>query len=496
MKAFLLALCLSPALAQDTGVARKVELAPGVTMEFVYIPPGSYQRGSAETEAGRDPDEGPRHRVTISRGFYLGRTEVTQQQWAALMGDQPATFRQPNGEAISQRPVETVSWTRAQDFLSRLNALAQGRFRLPTEAEWEYAARAGTETAFPWGDATQPFTAYPHAWANSRSFGTTHAVATKPPNAWGLYDMHGNVWEWCADWYGPYEAEPQTDPAGPPRGTEKVFRGGSWFDFPVSLRSANRHRHGTDKGYAAIGFRVLLEASVLEERSVVLPGGVAMRFAKIPPGEFMMGSPESEAGRQKDESPQHRVRVERAFWLGVYEVTQAQWRAVMGSDPSAFRETAAGGALPVEMISWNDAQAYLQKLNALGQGSFRLPAEAEWEYAARAGSAARYPHGDDPGYRELRRYAWFNPESEGRSHPVGRKRPNPWGLYDMLGGVWEWVEDALGAYPQGPRDQSKRVIRGGSWFNEAEALRSANRNAHEPDSRQTNLGLRLVWEPR
>ena len=482
-----------------------VILPGGVPLAFVTIPPGSFRRGSPETEVGRDPDEGPQHEVTISRSFQLGVYEVTQRQWKAVMGDNPAVFQQPPAPPMPMydpldRPVESVSWQDVQRFLDRLNALGLGRFRLPTEAEWEYAARGGATTAYPWGEAGNLDQPHDFAWANSRSFATTHAVGLKPPNPWGLHDMHGNVWEWCSDWYGPYSAEPRTDPVGPSTSKERVFRGGSWYDFPPALRSANRHRHAPDGRYTAIGFRIVKEMEDEHVRTVMLPGGVALRLVRIPAGRFLMGSPDSEVGRAKDEGPLHEVTISRPFWMGAYEVTQQQWSAVMGSNPSTFQQGEDASLRPVERVSWNDVQQFLARLNALGLGRFRLPTEAEWEYAARAGSTARFAFGDDPDYRALADHAWFYSRAEGRSHPVGGKRPNALGLYDMYGNVWEWCADWFGPYsgeavvdPQVPATGRERVIRGGSWFNEPEALRSANRHRHPPESRQTNLGLRLLW---
>ncbi len=240
------------------------------------------------------------------------------------------------------------------------------------------------------------------------------------------------------------------------------------------------------------------------ERAVTLADGTALVFVEVPAGRFRMGSPEAETGRARDESPRREVTLTKPFWLGKFEVTQAQWSAVMGSNPATFRDFPTSASHPVEGVSWLDAQAFLAKLDARGLGRFRLPTEAEWEYAARAGGPARFPWGDDPAYRELPQHGWFYPRSEGRSHPVGAKRANAWGLHDLLGGVWEWCEDAFATYPSGPASDPRapeaeagaaRVIRGGSWFNEPEALRPANRHRHPPDSRQTNLGLRLVWEP-
>jgi len=235
---------------------KSVTLPGGVPLRFVEITPGTYPRGSELGEAGRDRDESPRHEVTLTRGFFLGVYEVTQAQWTAVMGANPAVFKR--GADAPQRPIESVSWDDCQRFIARLNALAlaPGTFRLPTEAEWEYAARAGTTTRFPWGDDLRDAEVHRHAWANSRSFAITHPVGQKPANAWGLFDLQGNVWEWCADFYAPYAEGPQRDPAGPATGRDRVFRGGSWYDFPVSLRSANRHRHAPEGRYTAIGLRL------------------------------------------------------------------------------------------------------------------------------------------------------------------------------------------------------------------------------------------------
>lgn len=239
------------------GVAAEqvIPIAEGVTLRFVPIAPGTYWRGSPVAEPGRDRDEGSAHEVTLTRGFFLGVHEVTQAQWTAVMGSNPAVFRR--GPDAPRRPVESVSWADCQRFIARLNTLGVGRFRLPTEAEWEYAARAGSTARFPWGDDGNESAVHRHAWANSRSYAITHPVCEKPANAWGVFDLHGNVWEWCSDWYGPYAEGPQRDPTGPAEGREKVFRGGSWYDFPVSLRSANRHRHDPDGRYTAVGLRLV-----------------------------------------------------------------------------------------------------------------------------------------------------------------------------------------------------------------------------------------------
>ena len=253
---FIVALFLAGATTQVKGQVKTITLPGGVDMQFALIPAGEFLMGSPETAPDRDPDEGPAHQVKISLPFYLGTTEVTQRQWKALMGNNPAVFK-VFPEHL-EHPVEMVSWNDCQRFIEKLNTLGLGKFRLPTEAEWEYACRAGTTTRYFWGDESKGIRE--HCWYNRTSYARTYPVGTKKQNPWGLYDMAGSVWEWCSDWKAPYPAEGlRVDPKGPVSGKVKIFRGGSWYDFENSLRAANRHGHGTDKGYSAIGLRVLME---------------------------------------------------------------------------------------------------------------------------------------------------------------------------------------------------------------------------------------------
>ena len=210
-----------------------------------------------------------------------------------------------------------------------------------------------------------------------------------------------------------------------------------------------------------------------------------------------MGSPASEAGRDSDEGPQRRVNIAR-FELGKTEVTQGQWKAVMGSNPSHF--AACGDECPVENVSWTDAQAFIRKLNEVSGRRYRLPSEAEWEYAARAGSAARFSFGDDES--QLGSHAWFNGNAGGKTQPVGRKQANAFGLHDMHGNVWEWVEDVWHDNYQGAPmdgtvwtqggDQARRVLRGGSWGGNPQFLRSAIRNWGTPLDRNSGTGFRIA----
>jgi formylglycine-generating enzyme required for sulfatase activity len=251
-------------IAVNAGLAKPaeeiaIELSEGITLEMVYIPPGEFDMGSPEAEKNRQLDEGPVRKVGISRGFFLGKYEITQAQWKAIMKENPSVFH--GFEDSDRRPVERVTWEDCQLFVKRLNARGKGVFRLPTEAEWEYACRAGSAERFPWGVDLAYSGLFEHAWFFSRSEGTSHPVGSKEPNAWGLYDMHGNVWEWVADWYGPYPSEPQIDPLGPESGQKKVIRGGSWFNEPEALRSANRNAHHIQSRQTNTGLRVVLEAT-------------------------------------------------------------------------------------------------------------------------------------------------------------------------------------------------------------------------------------------
>ncbi len=254
---FVLVFSIRQACSEDNLPTRTIHISKTDSLTFKRIPAGSFLMGSPEDQVGRDNDEGPMHRVTISEPFYFCTHEVTQDLWESVMQENPATFRSLlDNENL---PVETVTWNECRDFIQRLSAKVEVGFRLPTEAEWEYACRAGTTTRFYWPEDKGEWVINRHAWVNSRSFAMPHPGGEKIPNPWGLYDMSGNVWEWCGDWYGPYSAGDQIDPTGPETGTNKVFRGGSWYDLPYSNRSANRHRHGLDKGYPAIGLRLVWE---------------------------------------------------------------------------------------------------------------------------------------------------------------------------------------------------------------------------------------------
>ncbi len=207
-----------------------------------------------------------------------------------------------------------------------------------------------------------------------------------------------------------------------------------------------------------------------------------------------VGLQSNEVGRLDNEGPFHCVKISNAFYIGKYEVTQKQWRDVMGKNPSLFK----GDNLPVEQVSWSDVQDFIKKLNEKeGGNKYRLPSEAEWEYAARAGTTTRYSFGDDES--KLADYGWYSDNSGRKTNDVGQKKPNPWGLYDVHGNVWEWVQDNWhGDYNGAPTDGSSwesgsvRVFRGGYWYDGASFSRSAIRYGHDSGHRDNGIGFRLL----
>ena len=213
------------------------------SLEFCYVPAGTFRMGKS----------GSFYRVSISKSFYLGKYPVTQEQWETVMGNNPSSF------IGSRHPVENVSWEDCQQFIDKLNGqIGRERYRLPTEAEWEYACRAGSITTYSFGDDTRKLRE--HGWYHANSGDKSHAVGQKLPNAWGLHDMNGGVWEWCSDWYAPYPRWKAIDPQGPGSGSDRVLRGGSWFDGPKRCRSSFRSYFSPDFRCNFFGFRLTRKA--------------------------------------------------------------------------------------------------------------------------------------------------------------------------------------------------------------------------------------------
>lgn len=236
--------------AIDPAESQEWESKSGI--RFVWIPAGEFMMGSPVSESERERDE-HQHRVTLAKGYWLGKYEVTQGEWQEVMGTNPSRFSNCGRNC----PVERVSWNEVQEFIRRLNQQdSANRYRLPTEAEWEYAARAGSQTAYSFGN--DPGDLENYGWHDDNSGDRTHPVGQKSPNGWGLYDMHGNVWEWTADWHGKnYPGGSVTDPAGPSSGSFRVIRGGGWYDYARHCRSAFSSCLGPDRRGGDFGFRLL-----------------------------------------------------------------------------------------------------------------------------------------------------------------------------------------------------------------------------------------------
>ena len=226
---------------------------------FVHIAPGHFIMGSPEFEPGRNIDE-TQHEVTLSKGFYMQTTPVTQRQWKSVMGLNPSGFSRGSDD----HPVENISWYDCQQFIKNLNRMEKHTYRLPTEAEWEYTCRAGSPHPCAEGEIIELFCGYDYnldimGWYCGNSGRTTHPVAQKSPNSWGLYDMHGNVLEWCQDWYTDYSATPQKDPTDPVIGSTRVVRGGSWFANAKNCRSGSRFYWTPNSKSDFIGLRLVKE---------------------------------------------------------------------------------------------------------------------------------------------------------------------------------------------------------------------------------------------
>ena len=500
--------------------------------EMVIIPAGSFDMGAPRSETGSTAYESPVHRVDI-KTFAIARTEVTQAQWRALMNSNPSHYA-GFGE---DHPVENVSWNDAQEFIRRLNAKTGKTYRLPTEAEWEYACRGG-KSGEPYcggsdADALAWFNPDPKQeerrwWIGGVIIGKeqtdhkTHPVGQKRPNAFGLYDMSGNVREWVQDCYNQTYRQAPDDGSAWTRGdcSQRMQRGGASDDRAEYQRAASRIG-GPSTSSGPVGLRLVrvlpagfetVSAPLLADGNEAAPRAPATAAAAptgkrlhdcadcpevvvVPAGSFDMGSPPAEIGRKADEGPVHRVMV-KSFAIGRAEVTQKQWRAIMGekSDQSYFY--AVVGDYPVQNVSWDSAQEYVRRLSAKTGKNYRLPTEAEWEYACRGGQPNQLFCG---GAGEPDELGWFEMNSAKIIHQVAQKRANAFGLYDMSGNVSEWVQDCYrDSYQGAPADGSEwksatcefRAARGGSWEYDTASGRAAARTWYRADV--ARMGLRVV----
>ena len=615
------------------------------------IEPGTFTMGSPANELGRYDNE-TQHKVTLTKAYYIGIFEMTQKQYKLIMGSNP----NPSCYHGDARPVERVSYnmlreTRkgagwptdndvdANSFFGILRAKIGLVFDLPTEAQWEFACRAGTTTALNSGknlsgtgsctNLAEVGRYYYNQNDGKGGYGQHTTVGSYLPNAWGLYDMHGNVYEWCLDWYqGDLGSGAVTEPRGLSWGAYRVLRGGSWNYYADRCRSAYRDYdlpkyaddfyYGDDCG----GFRVVLVQNVFSEpdnqiqkdfefeiesgtentlpifqtkfygkmkngtektlddmgkleydgasgivagigkhhltwipdnaytnimdevelrveyedvteqavylvldttnnKMRVSPEGPdtagdkcrtdELWLRRIEPGTFTMGSPANELGRFFDET-QHKVTLTKAYYIGVFEMTQKQCENIMGINPSYNK----GDARPVEYVSYNmlrgtkngsfwpknnevDKNSFMGQLRKKAGNIFDLPTEAQWEFACRAGTTTALNSGKDLSdececdeMAEVGRYGYNQNDGKGgysQHTTVGSYLPNAWGLYDMHGNVYEWCLDWYGSYggnatdPKGASSGSSRVLRGGGWssLDRASCCRSASRYSYHPE---------------
>jgi serine/threonine-protein kinase len=461
-----------------------VEQTNSIGMKLTLIPPGEFDMGSTpeeiawateETKKDNEPDsilgrlrsEVPRHHVRLTKPLYVGTYTVTQSEYKTVMGVNPSSFtteqadasifnpplsdadieyrrslvKRVAGKDTSRLPVEMVNWDEVTEFCRRLSAMPGEhgrRYRLPTEAEWEYACRAGTTTRWHCGDREETLRGF--AWFNKNAGNVTHPVGDRQSNAWNLFDMHGNVWQWCGDKFREdyYAISPDTDPRGPSWG-DHMSRGGGFGCKPLLCRSAFRTHNPPDHRAADSGFRIVYEVAPKGARTAPLApaspsnapppaiapfdaakakqhqeawakhlgipveqtNSIGMKLVLIPPGEFEMGSTDEEIqwamaeGKQKNptdkyyfehvptEAPRHHVKITRPFYLGMYQVTQGEYEKLLGVNPSAFTEKQVDTSTfkpPLSEIDVKSRQADMKKI--AGKDTSRHPVETvSWEEA-------------------------------------------------------------------------------------------------------------------
>ncbi|UCG57650.1 MAG: SUMF1/EgtB/PvdO family nonheme iron enzyme, partial [Phycisphaerales bacterium] len=481
------------------------------------------------------------------------KTEAEKGNWAANYGygafpivpGRGFNWRSPGFGQSEDHAAVCISWNDAMAFCRWLSRQTGGHYRLPTEAEWEYACRAG-------GDGYSGEDVDGMGWYRDNSGRGTHPVGQKKPNAWGLYDMHGNAWEWCLDvWHSSYRDTPDdgsawlTEDYLPRVAVRRVLRGGAWCRLDFECGATYRYRGTEDFRSDGTGFRIVRSAASVDTEPTIdhtawqgrsthttlsrmnsgvsdlgltlSVDGVNFEFVRVSPGDFLMGSE-----RDGGEKPIHRVQIKTGFDIGKTEVTVRQFRAFVedtGYQTDAEKERWAWARShgrdwhpesltcwwnlpfeqsddhPVTCISWYDAMEFCKWLADRTQMAIRLPSASEWEYACRAGTT-----GDFAG--DLNQMGWHRYNSGHRTHPVGQKKPNPWGLYDTHGNVWEWCLDMWrDNYEGAPADGSawmqakifEPVMRGGSFINPQWWLRSADHMRNNPGNRFSyNQGLRIV----
>lgn len=494
----------------------------------------------------RDCPSCPEMVAIPGKKYAMGKYEITQSEYNAIMGGDNVggvDRKSVGGDFFgASKPAIYMNWKAVQTYLSRLNQVSGKEYRLPTSDEWEFACYGGAQTEYCGSNDIDAV-----AWYAKNSSLFPHPVGQQQANGYGIYDMSGNVWEWVSDcWQNNCGIH--------------MLRGGGNEQYMLSVHAA--YIRAEEGGFPDVGLRVaqtlpysnptpcqncnvdqvvdkLKELNGASPTTVAnveppaLPSSKNLRvpaldlaatapklgqvfkdcadcpdMVVVPAGSFDMGSNDKSVSEYVNESPAHRVIIAKAFAMGKTEVTQGQWKAVMGSNPSHFKS--CGDTCPVELVSWTDAKEFIQKINAKTGKEYRLPSEAEWEYACRAGSEYKSCGSDNTDS-----VAWYENNSNKATHPAATKLANSWGLYDMSGNVWEWVEDCFHPnYIGAPTDGSAwtegnsgvHVIRGGAWnsvserpphggswsYNTEGSLRVTTRNFIHSDDRGEHLGFRVA----
>ena len=497
----------------DHTIAYKID---DVTFQMKKIDAGSFFMGATK-EQGENvaKKELPVHEVSMP-SYYIATTEVTQGLWKAVMGESLEQIAQREQEETygigDNYPMYYISWDDIQIFLSKLYRLTGNKFRLPTEAEWEYAARGGNKSRHTIFAGSKDIRKV--AWFDDDPRIQTHPVASKEPNELGLYDMSGSLWEWTNDWFGEnyYQESPKENPQGPTWGKYRTLRGGCWGRDISNKRISFRDWSLSDYRYNYAGCRIALSIEDVNLNNIpkndapkvdkYAVGDVTFSMTKVDGGSFMMGAtPEQNTDVNETEKPVHRVTLDD-YYIGTTEVTQALWKAVMGegvekiAERNGWKTYGLGDNYPMYDVSWRDVQEFIKKLNELTGKNFRLPTEAEWEYAARGGvKSKQYKYA---GSNNLENVAVTS--SKG-AYPVALMQPNELGLYDMSGNVYEWCNDWWDKWyyhhsdnnnPEGGRPATHRVVRGGSWYFGDKYCRISYRYGRYPGIPLFDLGFRLA----
>ena len=485
----------------------KVVNVNGVEFVMKCVQGGTFTMGGT-LEQGFAPyeDEFPLHKVAVS-SFYMAEQEVTQDLWKNVMGTEPSKVKG------LFNPVENVSWNDCVEFIHKLNNITGLNFRLPTEAEWEFAARGGVFSLdFPYSGGYDPS----HVAWTSENATEPASIGEKYCNQLGIYDLSGNISEWCYDWYGPYTEEIETNPLGPAEGELKVIRGGDFENTAREARVSARMKLQPFYASSNIGLRLVADITEKDIHDTAinphhgmfafkdydtqyLPNekfnvnGVEFTMVGVQGGTYLMGATIEQTMADPIEDPCHSVAIS-SFKIGQTEVTQALWNAVMGGKcPAQFKNPNQ----PVESVTWNDVQTFIMALNKITGKTFRLPTEAEWEYAARGGNLSKrfiYPGSDD-----ALKVSWSAHNCKGGPKAVGLLQPNELGIYDMGGNVAEWCADWFGFYtdepvtnPVGASIGRNKILRGHHWEDGMQYCRPDYRYSKSPTYKSYYVGFRLA----